>query len=365
MTILFLINSPFGFYKFRRELAEELVKSHRVVISTPEGRMLDYFEQLGCEIDRCEALARHGTDPRQELRLYRYYRELLRRVKPDCVCTYTVKPNVYGGIACAKQGVPYLVNVTGLGESLEKSGAMKTVITGLYRRSLKHAKMIFFQNAENRAYLLRDGKLRLPNQLLPGSGINLEQHRLAEYPPLNEDDPLILSVVGRMVPDKGVREILSAAKDLKGEKVEIRLIGSCAEPLLGEIREAEQGGVIRYLGFQNDMETCYRESHAILHASYHEGMSNVLLEAAACGRPVLATDVPGCKETFVDGVSGLAFPPRDPAAIRDAILRFRSLPWEKKREMGLEGRRHVEAHFDRRLILNAYMKEISEISEHE
>lgn len=361
VTILFLVNSSGGLYSFRRELLEALCGQNDVIISTPEGVRLEELKALGCRIELCDCLDPRGKSPKQDLRLYRFYRRLIRQVKPDCVCTYTIKPNIYGGMACAAEGVPCLANVTGLGDALERGGPLQKLSLALYRRGLRKARRVFFQNSANLDFMRRHRVLSGAFTLLPGSGVNLERHCLEPYPLQGEAEPLRLTVVGRMIPDKGIREILAAARELKGRGVCIRLIGRAESPVLEELRAAEQDGVIQYLGFRDDPHSWYASSHAVLHASYHEGMSNVLLEAAACGRPVLATNVPGCRETFIEGVSGFGFPPRDARALLDAILRFQALPWEKKREMGLQGRRHVEASFDRRQIVDAYLNEIEAI----
>lgn len=361
MKIAFLINNSTGLYCFRGELVEALMKTHTVLISVPQGRHVDYFRELGCEVEICDYLELRGKNPIHDLRLYKYYRALLQRFKPDCVCTYTIKPNVYGGMACASLKIPVLANVTGLGDALENGGLLSQLTRRLYRHGLKKARKVFFQNQSNCDFFLSHGLYSGAYELLPGSGVNLEQHRAEPYPAPDQNSPTVFCVVGRITRDKGIREILAAAEQLKDENVRFRLIGNCPDEFREEVRAAEELGNVEYLGFQYDPHAWMKTSHAILHASYHEGMSNVLLEAAACARPILATSVPGCKETFLEGKTGFGFPPKDSDAIVSTVRRFLALPYEERERMGEEGRKYVEEHFDRRFVVKAYLREMEEI----
>ncbi len=358
--ILVLSNGSGGLFGFRRELMEELCAKYEVIaLAKPTGNV-DALEKMGCRLIPVN-MEYHGTNPIKELKLVSYYKKKLRELQPDVVLTYTIKPNIYGGIACGSLGIPYFANVTGLGTALEGGGALRHITVPLYRRGLKKAQKVFFQNQSNLDFMLSRKIVSGPYELLPGSGVNLDRNCLEPYPEWKEGDPLILTVIGRMIPDKGIREILTAARRLSGENIRIRLIGTCEGPVLEEIKALEPEGVVSYLGYKEDPRPWYKHTHAVLHASYHEGMSNVLLEAAACGRPVLATNVPGCRETYVDGISGLGFPPKDADALYKTILKFRDLPWKEKRQMGLMGRKHVEEHFDRNIIVNTYLREIGRL----
>ena len=196
---------------------------------------------------------------------------------------------------------------------------------------------------------------------MPGSGVNLEKHCFEPYPEEIEGEPLILSVVGRIVKDKGIDEILQAAQRLKGKNILIQLIGNCEEDYIDRIKKAEQNGVIRFVGRQQNVHEWMKNSHAILHASYHEGMSNVLLEAAACGRPVIATNVSGCADTFDEGISGIGFEARNTDALVAAVERFLTLSHEQKEAMGLAGRRKMEASFDRNIVIEKYLRAIKAV----
>lgn len=359
--IAILINSSSGLYSFRRELLETLVKSHEVYILASDTGRIEELKAIGCAYIPVE-MEFHGTNPLKELRLLRFYKEQLRQIAPDMVLSYTIKPNVYGGLAAAALKIPCVANITGLGDAIENPGLLSAFTRRLYRFGLKKDVKVFFQNQANRDFFLRNGLYRGENELLPGSGVNLERYTVSSYPPQKAGDKLILTVVGRITRDKGFFEILKAAEALRGEPVLFRFIGNCMPELEEAMKAAEAGGNVRYYGLQKDVSQWYADTHAVLHASYHEGMSNVLLEAAASGRPVLASNVPGCRETFEEGVSGFGFPPKDPEAIVSVIRRFAALSDERREAMGLAGRRLVEASFDRNRIVNKYLEAIDKWS---
>ena len=160
MRILILTNYDLGLYKFRRELLETLVREHTVSVCVPEGKYTARIGELGCFVLPCALMDRRGMNPVKDLRLYRFYRNLIREQKPDAVLTYTIKPNVYGGLAAAGAGVPYFANITGLGTSIENGGLLACVSTRLYRSGLRKAACVFFQNEGNLRYFKERGQAR-------------------------------------------------------------------------------------------------------------------------------------------------------------------------------------------------------------
>lgn len=359
-TVLFLVNHDVVIYNFRLELVERLLKDgHRVVISSPYGERIDDLVALGCEYEKIE-MSRHGMNPVKELSLLRAYKKLLKRVRPDIVFAYTIKPNIYGAIACRAFGIPCVVNITGLGTAVENGGLVQKITVMLYRFALKKVQRVYFQNTENMQFFA-DRKLAVDRHvLLPGSGVNLERFAFAPYPE-NSDRPVLL-VIGRLMKDKGTDELLYAAARVKEQYpgVTFRMIGFYDDREYEEkIQAAEAAGLVEYLGAQRDVRPFLRESHGTVHASYHEGMANVLLETAACGRPVIATDVPGCRETYDDGVSGFSCAARDGESLAQAILRFLALPHGEKARMGAAGRAKMEKEFDRQIVVEAYLGELA------
>ena len=363
MRVLIIANNDMGLYKFRRELLEELVKEHEVTISLPDGEFVPAMVDLGCSFESCELLDRHGTNPVKELKLIGYYKKLIRRVKPDIVLTYTIKPNIYGGMACAALRVPYIANITGLGTALENGGLMQKVLLVLYRFGLRKAKKVFFQNAANRDFMLAKGVIRTPYDLLPGSGVNVERFAYQLYP--ETDSPTVFVTVGRIMKDKGADEVLYAARKIRETRPDVifRLVGGFDGAYEETVKAAAAEGIVEYVGQQSDVIPFLRDSHAILHASYHEGMANVLLEAASCGRPAVATNVPGVRETYDDGISGISCPARDGDALAAAIEAFLKLPHDRKEAMGRAGREKILREFDRGIVVNKYIQEINSIAD--
>ena len=361
MKVLVLTNNDGGLFHFRRELLEELLKSHQVLISLPKGQYIDQMIDMGCQYIPCE-FDRRGTNPLGDLKQYFFYVRLLKEAKPDVVLTYTIKPNVYGGMACARLGVPYIANVTGLGTSIMNPGIMQKLSLLLYRYGLRKAKKVFFQNNANMRFMQQHGIANANYGLLPGSGVNLKSNPFEEYP--DDESQIEFVTVGRIMKDKGTDELLEAAKFIKDryKNVGFTLVGDFDGNYEERIREAHQAGIVNYVGPQNDVHSFLKRSHATIHPSYHEGLSNVLLETAASGRPILASNVPGCIDTFDDGTSGIAFEPKNALSLIKAIEKFLHLTQAERAEMGRRGREKVEKEFDRNLVIEAYKKTLSEIN---
>ena len=365
MRVLILANYAQGLLSFRRELIERLACDYEVIFCVPEGsedNCVKELVSLGASHVQCQHLSRRGTNPAEDLQLLLFYIRLIRRVKPGVVLTYTIKPNVYGGTACTACKIPYIANVTGLGTAVEHGGALQTLTLALYKLGLGHARKVFFQNASNRDFMLTKKVVTTASDLLPGSGVNTERFALSEYPSSAKECKFI--TVGRIMRDKGIGELLEAARAIKKRypNVTFRLLGSFDGSWEAEVSKAVSEGIVEYIPQQPDVRPCVAECHAIVHPSWHEGMSNVCLEAASMGRPILASDIPGCRETFEDGVSGIGFKPKSSQSLTETLERFITLPWNEKRAMGLAGRERVIHEFDRQIVINKYLDEIETLA---
>ena len=367
MKILILSNYANGLYLFRKELLLTLIeKGYDVLVAVPQDENCAKVEKLGCRLILVK-LERRGNNPFKDYALFKTYKKLLDSEHPDVVLTYTIKPNLYGGLACRWKKIPYLVNVTGLGTALEKGGILGGILLRFYKIATKKAVCVFFQNDSNRQFM-RERKIAIENsRLLPGSGVDLDEHPAVAYP--CEDNGIIFLAVIRIMKDKGIEEYLDAAEkiNLQYPDTHFYLVGeyeeetrAVYEPMINKLVDT---GVIRYFGHIDNVPEVMAQSHVIVHPSYHEGLSNVLLEAAACARPVLASDVPGCKETLLPGLSGITFKPRDTESLIRAIKTILSYSEANRREMGQQGREYVEAVYDRRKVTAAYLEEISKILE--
>lgn len=359
-TILIVINSSGGLYDFRNELLLRLLEHHRVIISLPDTVKVKELEEEGCEIITTP-INRRGVNPKEDAKLFWEYRKLLKQIKPDLVLTYTIKPNIYGGFACRLLGVPYIATITGLGGAFDRKGLFLKMIVTMYRMGLKKAEYVFFQNTENRdifaGYHIQGKKERLVN----GSGVNLERHRFEEYP---KGEKTTFLFVGRVMKERGILEYLEAAVRLHKEDVEFAILGYCDEDYQDLLNEYEEKGIVSQWGFHTEVHPFLAKASAIVVASFHEGMSNALIEAAATGRPVIASNISGCKEAFEEGVTGFGFQPGDADDLIRAMEGFLELPLEKKAAMGKAARGKMEREFDRRMVVGAYVDAVSEIVPH-
>ena len=361
MKILILTNYDLGLYKFRRELLETLVRDHTVEVCVPEGDYTDRIRNLGCSVIPCALLDRRSMNPVKDLRLYRFYRNLIRDRQPDAILTYTIKPNVYGGYAAARARVPYFANITGLGTSIENGGLLARISTALYRRGLRHAACVFFQNADNQALFTQNRIVQGRTRLIPGSGVNLTQHCVEPYP--SDEDGVRFLFVGRIMRDKGIGELLEAIRRLHAEEpaVTLDVVGWCDEDYAKALAQAQDDGVIRYHGLQDNVHTFYANCHCAVLPSYHEGTANVMLEASATGRPVVTTTVPGCKGTFDEGETGFGCKARDAESLYHAMRRFLELSQDRRAAMGLAARKKMEREYDRGIVIDRYLDELSRI----
>ena len=365
MRVLFLSNHEVTLYYFRVELIKKLIEDgNDVVISQPFGEHKAFFESLGCHCCNSE-ITQYGMNPLKETSLIKDYKKLIKTVKPDIVVTYTIKPNLYGGMASAKYGVPYISTITGLGGAFEKGTLFRRMTVALYKRATRKIAALFFQNKSASDLFDSFGIAKGKHVIVNGSGVNLEKYLFSEYP--EEGDDVNLLYVGRIMNDKGVRELFDAVSNLKknGIKVSLDAVGWCEDDCRELLDDAISSGTVDYHGWQNDVRPFIEKCNAVVLPSYHEGMANVLLEAEACGRPVLASNIHGCIETFDEGITGFGFEPRDSASFENAIRQFVQLPHSRKSEMGRRAREKVQKEFDRNTVVKEYTNTIYKFGGHD
>ncbi len=358
MKILILTNVYSGLYSFRKELIEALIQyGNRVIVIAPEDDYAEKIKALGAEITDIR-LRRRGMNPFQDFSLFLNYIKQLKRTEPDVVLTYTVKPNIFGGLACRILNIPYIANITGLGTSIYNSGTLADIVLALYRSGTKKASQVMFQNRHNKVFFEKK-VLKREGRLIPGSGVNLKQFSFSEYP--ENDGRIRLVCVTRIMKDKGIEEFLDCAEYIKAkyDNVSFDLVGDYDDKAYEQrIVSLHKQSVINYHGVQEDVAGFYKAGHALIQPSYHEGLSNVLLENAACGRPCISTDVPGCREVFDNGISGISCKAGDSKSLIEAVEKFIGLDYNLKSKMGKAARIKVENEFSRELVIGAYFEEI-------
>ncbi|MGN0571793.1 MAG: glycosyltransferase family 4 protein [Candidatus Fimenecus sp.] len=354
-TILILVNKQTTVINFRLEVVQALVQAgYTVYVSVPEGDRLKEIEAVGAHIVKTE-VARHGTNPVQDFALMLRYVKLIRTIKPQLVLTYTIKPNIYGGMACSVTGTPYIANITGLGTAVENGGMLQKLTVFLYRVGLRKAKKVFFQNAENRRFFETRRIALGRHDSLPGSGVNLEKFRLLDYP---ETDTVEFAFISRIMREKGIEEYLETAKYIteKYPNTRFHVCGFGEQDYEDRMQQLDREGLIVYHGLLTDVRVMLKDAHCVIHPTFYpEGMSNVLLESAASGRPIISTDRFGCREAIDDGVNGFIIRERDSRDLIEKTERFLSLSFEERKQMGIRGREKVAREFDRNIVVQKYL----------
>ena len=362
MKILILANNDIGLYNFRKELIERLIEEkNEVYISLPYGERIKDLEKIGCKYLNTE-VDRRGTNPIKDFKLLITYKKIIKKIIPDIVLTYTIKPNIYGGIVCRLKKIPYICNITGLGTATENSSIIQKIIFRLYKIALKNVKCCFVQNEENLKFL-RKNKFTSEEKykLIPGSGVNLNHFKLLSYP--NENDKIKFLFISRIMKEKGIEQYLETAKYIteKYKNTEFHILGFCEQQYEEKLKRLQEEGIIQYHGMQKDVVPYIKECSCLIHPSYYpEGMSNVLLEASASGRPVITTNRSGCKEIVEDGKTGFIIPIKNTEQLIERVEEFIKMPRTQRESMGLEARRKVEKEFDRNIVIKAYLDSISQ-----
>lgn len=363
MKILILTNNFGGLHSFRKEVVQALVEGGRqVVISAPIDEKKTYFEEMGCRIIDTQ-FNRKGMNPLKDLALLLQYWKLIKWVKPDVVLSYTIKPNLYGGLACQLCGVPQIANVTGLGVAVEYPGMMQKLTIFLYKICMRKTRLTFFQNTDNMEFCQEHGMVKGPVRLIPGSGVNLQYHSKVDYPA--ETEPIRFLFMGRIRREKGIEEFLAAAERItrKYKNVEFHVVGGCEGNYEGRLHDLQNKGIVTYHGRQMDVRPFIAMTACTLHPSFYpEGMSNVLLESCSTGRPIMTTMRAGCREIVEDGVNGYVVKQHDAEDLIEKVEKFLSLPYEERKAMGDAARKKAEREFDRNIVVKAYLDEIKSIA---
>ena len=364
--VALLTNNDDDVYCFRKELIEAYIENgYEMLISCPYGEKFELMTDIKYIYDD-PVIDRRGTNPVADTKLFFHYLKLFLKHRPSVALTYTAKPNIYAGIAAKLTGVPVISNVTGFGSVLKKGGLVRKFISALFKLSFSFSKCVMFQNSTNMELALNSKMVTGKSRLIPGSGVNTERYPLLPYPDGGngaDGEPVVFNYIGRILHDKGVDDYIEAAKRIKAKYPAtcFNMMGFIEPTEMyyrDELEALEKEGIVFYKGSQKDIKPFLEIAHATIHPStYGEGMSNVLLESASSGRAIISTDNPGCKETFIDGETGLMYKGGNVDELCEKIEEFISMPNDQRKEMGVKGRAYIKENFERALVIKAYLEE--------
>ena len=365
--ILISLNTAWNLLNFRAGLIGGLISSgYEVVAVAPKDEYVVKLELLGCRFVHLE-MDNQGTHPiRDLLLLWRFFR-LLKTEKPDLCLFYTVKPNVYGSLASTICGIPFINNVSGLGAVFIQGGWLRRFVSALYRLAFRNSNQVFFQNRDDLELFLLNKLVKVElADVLPGSGINL--HR---FTPTDDSDrkslntPFRFLLIARMLKDKGVVEFVNAAQLLKesGVKAEFCLLGfldvqNPAAISSEQMKEWTDQGFVKYLGVSDDVREHIASADCIVLPSYREGTPRTLLEAAAMGKPIITTNVVGCKEVVEHGVNGFLCEVKNAQDLALKMKEMLLLSADQRKLMGENGRLKMEKEFDENIVIQKYLQAI-------
>ena len=371
MKIVLASNTAWYLHKFRLSLALALKAAGcEVVAVAPRDGHAERIEAAGIRFEALP-LDNKGLNPFRDLAYLVRVHALLRRVKPDVFLGYTVKPNVYGGLACRWLGIASIHNVSGLGTAFLREGIVTKIVGFLYRAGLGRARKVFFQNREDHDEFVR--RRLVPEglaEVLPGSGVDLERFAPGDRPAPDVGGGVRFLLLARLIWDKGVGEYVEAARWLRAQGVaatcqlagflEVKNRTAIPRPVVeGWVRE----GVVEYLGEADDVRSFISAADCVVLPSYREGTPRSLLEAASMAKPVIATNTPGCRDVVADGVSGFLCRVRDARDLADKMRRIAEMTGKEREAMGSAGREKMEREYDERIVIGKYLAEIARLEE--
>ena len=369
MHVLLTVNSAFNLVNFRAGLIRALVADgHRVTTLAPEDAHSPRLADLGARALPLEMDCK-GISPARDAGLALRLRRVFRRERPDIVLSFTIKNNIYGALAARSLGIPFIPNVSGLGTAFLSGGAMERLVTGLYRTAFRALPVVFFQNTDDRdlfvaKHIVEPGQARL----LPGSGVDIGRFRPTPLPSASREGPVFL-FIGRLLRDKGVLELVEAARRLRAAhpSARVQLLGAVgaenrtaidAETVRGWVAE----GAVEHLGTTEDVRPVIAGADSVVLPSYREGTPRTLLEAAAMARPLVATDVPGCRHVVEDGVNGYLCAVRDAASLTAAMQRIVAMTPDERVRMGTAGRDRIEQDYSEQTVIDCYRAAILDLA---
>lgn len=351
-------------YNFRKEVIQRLLdEGYKVCIVLPYGESVEKLKEMGCEFYNI-SLNRRGKNIFQDVNLLMSYHKILREIKPSLVLTYTLKPNLYGSIACQMVKIPHINNITGLGSAFIKDNFSRKLLLSIYKIALRKSTHVFCQNSSDLNFLKKYKIINGNSSLIPGSGVNLSEFIYSE---IDYYENKRFLYIGRIMKDKGIDEYLLAAENLKLKypNAQFEVVGY-VEPSQLEYKEKlerlHDKKIIKYIGYSKNVKPIIYSTQCIVQPSHGgEGISNVLLESGAMGKLLIASNIPGCRETIENGENGYIFEAKNHIHLQEQIEKVIKLDLDIIRAMGKKSRLKMEKEFDRKIVVDKYIGKINEI----
>ena len=366
MRILLSANTSWYLNNFRYGLILELInRGYEVIVVAPPDETTPELEAMGCRFIPIHIESK-SKNVFKDANIFLQYLSIFRKEQPAWYVSFTIKSNIYGGMAARRLGVPYLATITGLGTVFILENSVTKLVEIMYKVAFRKANKVFFQNSTDQVLfesrgLVKDTEVRR----VPGSGINIDTF---QYEPIRQkkvSEPFVFLMMARLLWDKGIMEFVEAAKEIRkvNNNVECRLLGPIVRdnPTAiseDELKESVTTGGVTYLGSTRNVKEHLLDADCVVLPSYREGLARVLLEASATGRPVIATRVPGCQDVVDDGITGLLCRPRDSQDLVEKMQMMLSFSVNERQRMGRCGRQRIEREFDERIVVGHYLQVI-------
>lgn len=362
--IVLVCNTSWGMMMFRSGLMKRLVKEgYHVSVLAPLDDHSYEIQELGCHYINVP-MDNKGSNFIKDFLLLRCLYKHYRDIKPDLVFHYTIKPNIYGTLAAKYSGVNSIAVITGLGYTFINNGLTSKVAKYLYKISLKHAQKVWFINHEDRKKFIKDGiVIKELMEVLPSEGVDMEWY--APRVKSSIDDTFRFVLIARLLWDKGVGELVKATHIIKEKypNVEVQLVGFVGSKNPQAISKEQveywvEKGWVKYMGSTNDVRDFIAEADCIVLPSYREGISKILMESASMAKPIIASNVPGCRELVEHTSSGYLCDAMDYYDLALKMEEMLLLSEKRRKQMGKRGRERIQEEFDENIVLAKYLQTI-------
>ncbi len=368
MKVVILLNTSWNIYNFRSGIVKKLISlGHEVHTIAPTDDSVEKLKNMGCQCHSIE-LENSGMNVLNDYKYYNQLIDILTIIKPHIALSYTVKPNIYGSIACNKLNIPIINNVSGLGTTFLWNKVLKSLIQGLYKFAFKSSDHIFFQNMHDRQLFLEEVRIdENKTSILPGSGVDTNH-----FSPMNKEakkSKFVFLMISRLLIDKGIEEYCKAAANVisEGHEVVFQLLGKPEEfhkrgYSKQKIDELSSQGIIEYLGTTDDVRPFIGSADCVVLPSYREGTSKTLLEAASMGKAMIATDVPGCNNIVEDDFNGFLCEVRNCESLTETFKKMIYLNEDKLLDFATNSRKRAITEFDEQIVIDRYFQKIEDIT---